>query len=406
MIAAPKVFPLEVFTGQDYYVPAFQILIQGEKARVENHDVLSVTYRDDLNEIDSFDMSVTNWDAETLAFKYSDIDTFNPGKDVELWMGYHKDGQAKLRRMLIGEITTMAPNFPSGGGPTLTIRGLNLFHRFRTKQMTQAFVDKKDTEIADILVKDIAKKINESIPPNSRAPRIELELDPQDVTDNAKDGELPIRYLLVNNQYPIRFLMERARRIGYELSLEEVPQGNSRKVTFHFRPTKGIQNPTYILEWGKSLISFQPTLQMANQVSEVIVRGWDPTGKIKFEEKATRAELAAEGVVNPSDLGISEASLAQKVEIMVDRPIQSKAEAKELAKKTLRQIGEVMVEADGKTIGLPDLRAGVKVQINGLGARFSGREGKPFSYLITSTTHTISDSGYVTDFHARMERPI
>jgi len=64
-----------------------------------------------------------------------------------------------------------------------------------------------------------------------------------------------------------------------------------------------------------------------------------------------------------------------------------------------------MVEAKGKTVGLPDLRTGVKVQIKGLGSRFSGPDEKHlFSYLITSTTHTVSDSGYTTDFSARMEK--
>jgi phage protein D len=48
-------------------------------------------------------------------------------------------------------------------------------------------------------------------------------------------------------------------------------------------------------------------------------------------------------------------------------------------------------------VGLPDLRAGHKVHIEGLGARFNG------IYFITDTNHTLNDSGYVTQFNARRE---
>ncbi len=56
-----------------------------------------------------------------------------------------------------------------------------------------------------------------------------------------------------------------------------------------------------------------------------------------------------------------------------------------------------MVKGSGSTVGLPDLRAGTVVHVDGLGERFSGR------YFITSTTHTIGDGGYATQFECRRE---
>jgi uncharacterized protein len=393
-----------VFAGHDFYVPAFRLMIRGKEALVEDRDVLSVSYKDSLDNIDSFDITVMNWDAEARKFKYSDANTFDPWKEAELWMGYYCNGKDQLRRMLIGEITTLSPHFPESGASTLTVRALNFLHRFRTKQMVRAFQNLRDTEIAQILVKEIASDINKSVSDTKGVPRLELEINPDDVRDNAAI-EHPIPYLSVNNQLPILFLMERARRIGYELSLEEIPQGTARKVIFYFGPTNNVTRPTYVLEWGKSLMSFEPTLQMTNQVNRVTVKGWDPHGKAPFEATATRADLAAEGVVNPSEIGVTESDLAKTAaDIWVDKPMK-KEEAMHLAKAKLRQIAEVMVTAKGKTVGLPDLRAGVKVQILGLGTRFSQPANKsPFSYVVTSTTHTIADGGYTTEFEARMEK--
>ena len=63
----------------------------------------------------------------------------------------------------------------------------------------------------------------------------------------------------------------------------------------------------------------------------------------------------------------------------------------------LRDRHKEMVKASVTCVGLPDLRAGQRVQIEGLGVRFSG------TYFVTETTHTIGDSGYTTKFNARRE---
>jgi phage protein D len=212
------------------------------------------------------------------------------------------------------------------------------------------------------------------------------------VANKPREEKVRYPFLLMNNQYPIVFLMERARRIGYELTMNYAKEKNG--VIFHFRPSSEVVRRTYILEWGVSLISFQPSLRTADQVSKVTVRGWDPKTKKPIAGTATRKDIADEKVVDPNTLGLNDPQVAQ--EVTVDRPVASEAEAKKYAMDILRQKATGLITAKGKTIGVPDLRAGVKVQIKGLG-RFSG------TYVITDTTHTIGDGGYTTDFGARME---
>jgi Bacteriophage probable baseplate hub protein len=394
-MAEENALKVEIYKDQDFYVPAFVIIVGQEKLNpVVLNDILNVTYTDSLANVDSFDMTINNWDAgankfDQTAFKYSDKDTFNPWKDVEVQMGYYRNGKSELRTMLIGEITTLTPNFPQGGAPTLNVRGLNLFHRFRTKQETKPFFNKKDSQIAKEIVESIATEIRK------KSPQLKLKLDQKDFENNIKQED-PIPYLLMNNQFPIRFLMERARDLGYELTMEEARENGNREVTFHYRRTSDVKRKTYILEWGVSLISFQPTLQCANQVAELTVRGWNPKTKKEIKVTVKRSEI--KGIVTPSELGVNEPDLTKKVEIVIDRPVSNEAEAKLLATNRLKQIGEVLVEGKGKTIGVPDLRAGSKVEIKGLGTRFSG------TYLVTGTTHSIGDGGYTTDFTGRMEK--
>jgi uncharacterized protein len=387
----------------DFYVPGYQVLIKGQQQPHLEKDILSITYNDSLKDVDSVDLVVNNWDPDKQGatagakggFLYSDDSVLNPWQDIAVKMGYFRGGKDQLKPMLTGEIVTMAPNFPAAGGSTLTVRALNLLHQFRTQQKTLQFKELTDSQIANKIVEDINKDIRKKLT------HIELRMDPEEIKRNMVDNnEIKHPYLEMHSQYPIVFLMQRSRDIGYDISLEDVIDKDSKKrrITFHYRSSGDVLRNVYSLEWGKSLISFQPTLQTAKQVNSVTVRGWNVQTKKPIEETATRADLVKKGekTIAPEDLAVSENSLAQKLEIVVDRGLKDPKEAKEVAKKTLRQLAQGLVEAKGKTIGLPDLRAGSKVQISGLG-RFDG------TYMVTSTTHSIGDGGYTTDFMARME---
>jgi phage protein D len=168
----------------------------------------------------------------------------------------------------------------------------------------------------------------------------------------------------------------------------------------HYRPACRADRAIYTLEWGKTLVSFQPSLATTDQVTEVIVRCWNPQLKKKFEGRATLADLRAECIIDPAtDLNLTQTPLSQKTEIITDQIVQSNAEALEAAKSHLRNIAQSIVVAKGRTIGVPDLQTGSVVQILGLGDRYSRQ------YVVEETTHTIGDGGYTTDLTCRMQNP-
>lgn len=366
-----------IYKENDFYVPYFKIQIgRKELDKKITNDILSVSYKDNLTDVDSFQLEINNWDAKKRTFKYIEgekKETFFPGQDIEVRMGYYYQGKEKTRRMLYGEITTLEPNFPGSGPPVLSVRGLNILHRLRDKQRSDSYVNKRDSEIALTIAK-----------------RIGIEFSP---VPGYKDIEEPNEFLFQDNKYDIVFLMERARAIGYELYIEF---GEDNKSKLVFKPsTHG--KKTYLLEWGRSLINYRPTLTTANQVSEVVVTGWNPKTKKKVVGKATRKDLETKALGVEKDIKVIEKSLAQKVEIVADKPVYTKQEADQLAKEILENISKGMVKAGGSTVGLPDLRSGTYIEIKNLGELFNGR------YFVTETTHTINDSGYLVNFSTRKE---
>lgn len=371
--AAPVAVPI-FEDGQDFYVPYFEVKIGGRaQGQTVIHDILSVTYKDSLQDIDSFDLNINNWDAEKRTFKYSDSDLFDPGKELELWMGYY--GKGNMRLMVRGQITGLHPTFPAGGGSALAVSGLNVLHKLRTAQVSDTYVQKTDSEVAARIGQRLGVKIKTS-----------------------PGKETPYDYLIQDNQYDIIFLMERARRIGYELYVEEQGKnGQSQQPVLIFGRSNDVKRPTYDLRYGRTLIDFKPDLTTANQINEVVVRGWDRLNKKKIEVTATRKQLGIKGVGAAGNQEAIEQSFKQRREIIATKPVESVDEAKTLARRTLEENAKEMVKATGSTVGLPDLRAGSAVKIDGAGLRFSGR------YFVTATTHTIGDSGYTTQFECRRE---
>lgn len=361
---------IPIYQGEEFYVPHFQVKLQGKpQGQDVVRDIIEVTYKDNIKEVDSFEITINNWDAEQRNFKYTNESLFDPGKELELWMGYY--GKNRLRLMIKGEITALRPNFPPSGQPTLVISGLNVLHRFRGEQRSQIYEKMKDSQIAQ----QIGGRLDVAVRTNAQA----------------MSAEPIYQHVAQDNTNDLIFLLERAKRLGYDLFVEETgTNGQSSQSRLYFGPSENVRKVTYKLSYGKSLVQFQPTLNVSNQVGEVTVRGWDQTQKKKIEYTAKRSQLVTKG--NPR----FEKAFKKRKEVEV-KLIESEEEARRLATETLSRIAKEMIKGSGTTVGLPDLRAGNVVEIEDLDELFNGR------YFVTSTTHTLNDSGYLTKFECRRE---
>ena len=372
--------------NRSFYVPQFTVTIAGQQLQQGVlRDVMQVVYHDNVDEIDGFELVVNNWDAQKFLPKYEPpsqpqyAGVFDPGQQIQLQMGYVGNQVV----MLTGQITTLEPNFPESGGPTLSVRGLNVLHSLRTEQHTYSWEDRYDSEIAVDLGNRPLKTGQAGLGTT--------------VTTNRADSETKETYVMMNNQYDIVFLLERARRHGYQLVLNDPDDAHPKPWLYIGPSNTKLEDSYYILEWGKSLSSFKPKLSSAQQISAVTVRGWDRKNNTVIEETAKWTDLIPAGPEQQRLKQISQA-FGNRTEIITDQPVRTSAEAKQKATDLLRRQLLQMVTASGSTVGLPDLRAGTKIQIAGpLGPRYTG------TYYVTQSTHTIGDSGYRTQFEARRD---
>jgi len=266
--------------------------------------------------------------------------------------------------LIEGEVTALEPIFGQDMVAELIVRGYDRTHRLYRETKSRAFLNKKDSDLAQ----ELGQEANLSV-----------VVDP---TSTVYD------HIFQHNQTNLAFLMQRAWRIGYDCYLNEG--------TLHFCKPKN-SGSSLTLTWGDDLLSFRPRVTLAEQVDEVIVRGWD------IEKQEAIVGKASDGHLYP-DIKESQNGAAWGGEfgngkvVLVNYPVVSQAEADTLANARLDEASGAFILAEGEALRRPDLKAGQMVALKLLGKRLSGR------YLITSVTHSYTPEGFYSRFSVRGSR--
>jgi phage protein D len=351
-------------TDRDQYdtlAPEFRLRVNG--APLPNDaaaDLISVAVINDVDAMGMFTLTLSGWDAVEMKVKWMDSALFREGNPVEVEIGF-RDGMQKL---FSGEITGLEPDFPEAQPPTFTVRGYDRLHRMMRERKTRSYTNIKDSDIAAKLAGDAG------------------------LTPDAQDSKVTHAYVLQHNQTDLDFLLSRARRIAYEVVV------NDKTLAFRERAIR--QGAALTLRRDIELLEFRPRLTTMGQVQQLVVRGWSAKDKKELVGRAAAGD-------EPSTMQGSEAGPASvrrlfgKTGSAFDRePVQSQEEADRIARQRFCEMALGYICGDGTCIGEPRLRPGTVVSIEGLGTRFSGL------YYVTRTHHCFTPrKGYRTHFAAR-----
>jgi phage protein D len=347
--------------GTSQLVPTFKVLINGSELSPQAQaDVIEVAVHEDVSVPSMFVLRLKNWDMIRLTVTWADDELFAVGNEVEVQMGYVD----QVETLLIGEVTGLEPEFHAGEPPMVTVRGYDRRHRLMRGRKTRSFTGVKDSDIASQIA-------------NERG-----------LTPDATDTAVTLDYVLQHNQTDMEFLQHRAARIGYEVVVEDK--------TLRFRPHQHTGSEVLTLARDTEILEFYPRLTTLNQVGQMAVRGWNIKDKKPIVGQAgTGDESTTMGGTTSGPAAVSDA-FGQSSAISVDHPVFSQAEADQMAVGRLNEMALAYISGEGMSIGRTNLRAGVIVQMQGLGERFSGR------YYIMATVHSYTpERGYRTAFTVR-----
>jgi phage protein D len=288
--------------------------------------------------------------------KWVDDANLAPGKELQIEAKAGPDQQV----LFDGEIVELESDFVPGDRQVV-VRAFDRLHRLARGRQVRSFLNVSDAD----LVEKIAGEVGLS----------------------AQVGSVSTvhEYVLQDNITNLEFLRGRAALVGYLLFV--------KSKTLHFEE-HGTQTGELSLTYGEELREFHPRMTTVDQVTDASATGWDPQSRQTVVGVAQHAN-GSPGLDSGKKGGASaQAAFSMDAKILVaDRPIRTQAVADQLAQATLDRREGRFVEAEGTTRGTPSLVAGVKLQLNKLGTRFTGK------YFVTSSTHTYSSqAGYVTQF--------
>jgi phage protein D/phage baseplate assembly protein gpV len=338
-----------------FYAPAFDVKVEGLTLAADvTKALIELEYENNIDTADMVTLKLNNAD-----LSLTDSALFDVGKTVEIHLGYRSDD---LRPMMLGEITAIHPVFPPNGAPTLAITAYDKSHRMR-HNTPERFTFKY---LNDSLIAAAIAAENLLIPIVDPAPTPARESVQQTGSDWAFLKELALR-----NFFEVYVYWDR--------------------LYFRF-PRPQLQMTT--LEWGKNLSSFSPRLSTSAQFGIQVLRGYDY--KLAQDIVAILPAISIGGDLDNIVEKLGSSFVQQLVSfgryVVRGAKVENYLDALAVAKSLLLQLLVGLYEGSGACVGMPQLRAGDYIQIQGVGTRFSGR------YKLSKVTHTVGADGYMTHF--------
>ena len=331
-------------------VPLFRVMISGQD--------LDPAEADFVHEI-----KITNWlrmpDVCTLQVGYPADDPSEPfglldkskleiGQELEVKMGSMRE--ATTQTLFKGEIVTVEPDFHAGG-VAMVVRAYDKTHRMMRTRKQRSFIQSKTSDIVTQLCSEHGIRAD-----------VEASIEVHE-------------FVLQHNETDFDFMLRLARRIGFEFTVDAgrakfaAPNPNGESVD---------------LRYPEDLRAFRPRITAVQQVGRVNVRGFDFKSKRSVQRTASSPKQVTMA-------GITRSSVASKFpEATLEIAGQSFAttgEADKMAQSALDQLANAYLAAEGTCHGDPRIKAGVLLNISGVGTKYSG------TYRVAKSVHVIRGGG-------------
>lgn len=260
-----------------------------------------------------------------------------------------------------GIITGLESEFPAENPPELLVLAED---KLQAARMTRRTATYNDISLAD-LVQTIASR---------------MSVIPQ-VTGLSET----IGTWVQLNESDLAFLRRLIRRYDGDLQIV----GSE----LHVSPRSEVQRGLIELELHSQLRSVKFIADLAEQVTEVTVAGWDPLSGRRITAASTGVNLGPG--LGRDGAGILRDVIGERNEHVGHVAVNTDAEARALADMAFDQRARRFVCAEGTTEGNPRLRVGTHLKLTGVSPRFAN------TYYVVAARHRYDiNQGYETDFKA------
>jgi phage protein D len=289
-----------------------------------------------------------------LAFERGDL--LKLGSTISVYLG----DQSAPREVFRGLITGLELLFGPNGAPDLVVLAEDAFQLARMQR--RSLVHDKLT------IKGLAEKLASGLSLKPVVDGFTTQIGPQ----------------VQLNESDLAFL--RRLLVRYDGDLQVVGQ------ELHVSPRGAVSRGTLDLEVHGQLRRARLLVDLAHQVTEVTVGGWNPARGERVKAKSTGAHLGA--VKGLTGAKLLSSAIGPRSEHVAHLAVTTAEEAQALADAAFDKRARRLVSLEATVEGNPSVRVGTHLNLTGLSNRFDN------TYYVVRACHRYGASGYETDFQA------
>lgn len=278
------------------------------------------------------------------------------GKEVTIKMGYGD----KKSEVFYGVIESVEIKAGRDKGGDLEITAYDKSYNMRRAKKTAKWADKTYKAIVEEIVGNYS-----------------LSVDCGDLS-----AEMPLT--VQKNKTDFEFI----EQLGGEVGFQALVLGKN----FYFKDFSdaSMQDSLVSLKGNEHIIKFECRKSSANQVSKVIVNGYNYMDRLEI-----KSEVGTVKQLNTSD--DSGASVVEEMDSTncieeIYCTADDESVAKTIGEMAINQMGAGFMTGSGTAIGFPEILPGRYVTFENYGATFDQ------SFCVESAKHTMNSSGYTTTF--------
>ncbi|MDX2286887.1 MAG: type VI secretion system tip protein VgrG [Bacteroidia bacterium] len=310
----------------------------GGSALPDSYEVLEIETWTEFNRISYMTLKVRDGDPQTATFPISESTHFEPGKEIEVKLGYQTGA---LRSVFKGIVVSHALRLDPDSYSSLVVTCCSKAIQMTIKRSNQLFSNKKDSDIIQALISDHGLSA--------------------DVTATTAAHKEVLQYQSTNWD----FLLTRAELNGM------LVRTDADKVIVKAPQDLASGDPVLKLTYGIDLISADLAVDARAQLESVAYTAWDPANLQVVEGRSSEPSLNRQGNLKGKDLSSTIHGSAAAASLMTSSFLKKeeleKAALGRLTRSRLSLIRGTL-KFHGNALPVP----GAIIELGGLGPRFNG----------------------------------
>ncbi|MBB4079699.1 Rhs element Vgr protein [Lewinella aquimaris] len=310
----------------------FDLLTDGQ-AVPPTIEVLSLQVNNTVNRIPFARLNIRDGDAGAATFPISEGDTFLPGKELEIKVGYDGDNDSIFR----GKIVKQRIKVREGGESFLQLECKSAAFAMTLGRKNRYFTDSKDSDVFETILGEYG------------------------LADRVDDTTVTHRELVQYHVTDWDYLLTRAEANGM---LVIVKDGKVNIV-----PPEISGSPVLQLSYGGNLLAFDAEMDATHQWKSVTAQAWNPADQALFEASTSSVPFAENGNISGeklAEIGGLDSYDIRHAGFLAEDELQRWSDATLLKSRLAKIRGSVRFISP--TVILP----GDVVELQGMGDRFNG----------------------------------